>query len=153
MARAVALAEETMARGEVPVGAVLVAEDQILSEGANLRETTGRTVAHAEIVALESYSRSSRSWRVPPGSSLYVTAEPCLMCTGALLWARVERIYFGCLDPKNAGLTRVYPLIAEGVYDHRFQEVRGEISAEICGGLLSRYFRAKREAQRTLGRS
>jgi tRNA(adenine34) deaminase len=148
MAAAVAMAEKAIALDEVPVGAVLVAHDEIIGRGFNLRESSQRVVAHAEIVALESVSLATGSWRLPSGTSLYVTAEPCLMCTGALLWARVDNIYFGCLDPKNAGLTRVSSLIAEGIYDHRFQEVQGEISAEVCGQLLSQYFRAKRTGKK-----
>src|SRR5580692_3781938 len=89
MKAALTQASSTLPFDEVPVGAVLICDGKIIGEGANRRETTQRTVAHAEIIALESYSKSARSWRVPPGTSLYVTVEPCLMCTGALLWARV----------------------------------------------------------------
>jgi tRNA(adenine34) deaminase len=144
MARALALAAEAATRDEVPVGAVLVREDLIIGEGSNRREETHRTVAHAEIEALEDYSRRTGEWRLPPGTSLYVTAEPCLMCTGALIWARVENIYYGCSDPRGAGLLRIWPLIQQGVYDHRFQKVESGILEAECAEVLKAYFRAKR---------
>ena len=132
-------------RDEVPIGAVLVCDDEVIATGSNRREELQRVVAHAEVVALENFSAKHESWRVPPGTSLFVTAEPCLMCTGALLWARVENIYYGCTDPRGAGITKVLPLIEAGVYDHRFEEVRGGILADRCGELLKGYFRGKRK--------
>lgn len=132
---------------EVPVGALLVAEREIVGFGANHRERTHRTAAHAEIIALEEYSRRTKQWRVPPGTSLFVTVEPCLMCVGALLWARVDNVFYGCRDTRNAGMERLLPLIQQGTYDHRFQEVRGGILAERCSQLMSSYFRAKRQSR------
>jgi len=134
-------------RDEVPVGAVLVNKDgEAIGVGANNRERSGRTIAHAEILALEDYSKRYSQWRVPPGTSLFVTVEPCLMCTGALLWARVDQVYFGCPDPKNAGLQRLMPLIRGGVFDHAFSEIRGGVLGGRCSQLLSGYFRRKRRA-------
>ncbi|MBI4406138.1 MAG: nucleoside deaminase [Deltaproteobacteria bacterium] len=139
------LAKNAREQDEVPVGAILVNSDQIIGQGYNCRESVGRTVAHAEIMALEDYSRSSGKWRVDPGTSLYVTCEPCLMCTGALLWARVENIYFGCPDPKQAGIGRVLTMIKNGTFDHRFSTVSGGILKETCAALLSDYFLMKRK--------
>lgn len=147
MAQAYEMACLAAERDEVPVGAVLVHDGKIIGAGANDRERTGRTSAHAEILALEEFSRRSSSWRVPKDTSLFVTIEPCLMCCGALLWARVDRIFFGCEDTKNAGLSRLLPLIQSGTFDHRFSEIQGGILGENCSNLLSGYFKAKRMAQ------
>lgn len=144
MVEAIALAREAEALDEVPVGALLVHEGKIIGRGKNLREQTHRTIAHAEIMALDDYSKATRQWRLPAHTALIVTAEPCLMCTGALLWARVSEIYFGCSDTRNAGLLRVAPLIEAGVYDHKFKKVEGGVLAEECGELLSGYFKKKR---------
>ncbi len=140
MRRALALGEKAAQAGEVPVGAVLVAEDKIIGEGFNSRLSSSRTIAHAEVMALEDYNARSGLWRAFPGTSLVVTVEPCLMCTGALLWARIDSIYYGCPDNKNAGLVRVKPLIGEGVYDHRFKLVQDGVLKEEAQDLISSFF-------------
>ena len=145
MGQACELALQAGQRDEVPVGAILVVNNARVGAGANRREETRRTVAHAEIVALEDYSRRFSEWRFLPGASLFVTAEPCLMCTGALLWARVENIYFGCSDPREAGLQRILPLVQSGLFDHRFTEIEGGILADRSAEMLRSYFRAKRK--------
>ncbi len=144
MHRALELAEKAAERDEVPIGAVLVAGDVLLGEGSNRREETHRTTAHAEILALEEFNVREKSWRLPPGTSLFVTIEPCLMCTGALLWARAENIYYGCPDPRKAGITTQLPLIAAGTFDHRFAEVEGGILGEECARLMKRFFSSLR---------
>jgi tRNA(adenine34) deaminase len=146
MEQALAEARAAAERDEVPVGALLICQDRILGRGVNRREELCRTVAHAEIVALEHYSATTRQWRVPPGTTLIVTAEPCLMCTGALIWARVDRVLYGCSDPRDAGLRRVRPLIEAGTFDHRFTEIRGGILGDACGAVMSDFFRRKRKS-------
>lgn len=141
-------AEKARDEDEVPIGAILVCEDREIARGRNLRETKGQTAAHAEMEALLAYNQASKSWRLPEGTSLYVTLEPCLMCTGAFLWARVHSIYFGCPDTKNAGLLRTKPWIDQNVFDHIPKEVRGGILEEKCGTLLSTYFKGKRIPQK-----
>jgi tRNA(adenine34) deaminase len=150
MQRACELAEAAAARDEVPVGAVLVHDNVLLAEGSNIREASQRTTGHAEMVALEAFNQKFSSWRVPAGTALYVTAEPCLMCAGALLWARVDLIYYGCSDTKNAGLRRVTPLIEAGVFDHRFRGIESGVEEKRCASLLSGYFSQKRKIQREL---
>ena len=145
MAQAFELAANAALRDEVPVGALLVKGGEILGTGSNSREKSNRTTAHAEIIALEDYNRRFSSWRLPSGTFLFVTAEPCLMCTGALLWARLDRVVYGCPDPKNAGLTKVLPHIQSGTYDHLFVEVSGGILADRCSSLMSNYFKQKRQ--------
>lgn len=147
MTRALALAAQAREIDEVPIGALLTVGDEILAEGYNLRERSQRTCSHAELEALESYNKKSNSWRLPPNTTLYVTVEPCLMCTGALLWARLDHLVYGCADTKNAGLERVASLIESGVFDHRFKSTtRGVLAAE-CSDAISSYFRAKRQTQ------
>ena len=144
MERAIALARQAETIDEVPVGAVLVHENRILAEGLNRRETTQSTVGHAELAALQHYNTESKSWRLPPGTSLFVTVEPCLMCTGAMISARLTNIYFGCADTKNAGLSRIQSLIDDGVFDHRFGLVVPDVKKKECAELLSNYFKKKR---------
>lgn len=144
MHQALSLAEEAKSIDEVPVGAVLVYNNQVVGSGKNQRESSGRVVAHAEILALEDYQSKTHQWRVPPGMALFVTVEPCIMCTGALLWSRIDYLYYGCTDSKNAGLRRVQSAIEDGVYDHRFKEIHGSILEVECAGMLSRYFKSKR---------
>lgn len=147
MKRALDLATQARARDEVPIGAVLVLGDEILAEGHNLRETSHRTCSHAELEALEVYNRKFDAWRLPPESVLYVTVEPCLMCTGAMLWARLDHLVYGCADTKNAGLERVAPLVESGVFDHRFKSItRGVLRSE-CSEAISGYFRTKRQIE------
>ena len=129
---------------EVPIGAVIVHDDKILARGRNRRETSGRTIAHAEIEALLDYNQQSGQWRLPPDSKLYVTVEPCMMCAGAFLSARVTEIYFGCEDTKNAGLLRITPWISENVFDHIPAKVLGGVLEADCKGILSSYFKKKR---------
>lgn len=147
MAQAYELACLAGTRDEVPVGAILIANNEIIGMGMNVREQSTRTAAHAEIMALEDFSRRHNNWVVPKNCFLFSTSEPCLMCTGALLWARVENIFYGCSDPKNAGLERVLPLINLGVYDHRFKSVRSGILGDKCSQLLKRYFHKKRRSR------
>lgn len=144
MEEAILLAEEARLKDEVPVGALLIHEGRIIGRGMNLRETQSRTVAHAEIVALENYGDLTKQWRVPLETTLFVTVEPCLMCTGALLWSRVSNIIYGCKDTRDAGLLRVTPLIESGVYDHKFKSVQGGVLSDKCSRLMSDYFKQKR---------
>lgn len=144
MERAIALAKKAEALDEVPVGAILVCEEKIIGEGWNVRETSARALGHAEVQAIEDYNAKTKQWRLPVGTTLYTTAEPCLLCTGALVAARVENIYFGCSDTKNAGLKRILPLIEQGVFDHKFKLVQGAILEVDCASLLSNYFKKKR---------
>jgi len=146
MSRALELARRAGLAGEVPVGAVLALGSELLAEGTNARESTFLPTAHAEIEALRSFSRARRTWRLPPGATLYVTAEPCLMCTGALLWARASRVVYGCADPRGAGLERQRPAIEAGVFDHRFENVTGGVLADEAAALLKGFFARRRAA-------
>lgn len=144
MQLALGLAKRAEEEDEVPIGAVLVHEGKVIGEGYNRREKSGKTTGHAEIEALEDYNRRTGQWRLPHGTSLFVTVEPCMMCTGALLSARVSKIFYGGPDPKGAGLSLFQSLIDSGTFDHRFEEVVGGVLKDQCSLLISNYFQQKR---------
>lgn len=148
MAQALALAQNAASQDETPVGAVLVIGDQMIAQSGNTREKSSRVLGHAELNCLETFNRSG-SWRLPPEACLFVTVEPCLMCTGAMIASRLSHLYFGCRDSKNAGLSRILPLINSGVFDHRFATVRGGVLESKCSSILSQYFQDKRKPNPT----
>jgi tRNA(adenine34) deaminase len=139
----VALAEARAAalREEVPVGAVLVTDGREVARGHNRTINDRDPTAHAEIVVLRAAARQAGDHRV--GGTLYVTLEPCVMCMGALLQARVERLVFGAADPKAGAATTLYRLGADTRLNHRFA-TDGGVLAEECGAILSAFFRARR---------
>ena len=134
------LAEGT---GDVPVGAVVVdASGVVQGAGANRREADGDPTAHAEMVALRAAARASGEWRLA-GCTLVVTLEPCLMCAGALVLARVDRLVFGAWDPKAGAAGSVWDVVRDRAVNHRV-EVVPEVRAAECGELLSAFFAARR---------
>jgi len=137
MRRALAAAEEAAGRGEVPVGAVVVRGDQILAVAHNERETDNDPTAHAEVVALRRAAAAIGSWRLTD-ADLYVTMEPCPMCAGALVNARIRRLYFGCDDPKAGAVRTLYTLLDDKRLNHRVEVVPGLLGAE--GSALLRTF-------------
>ena len=142
MRRAIALAEEAAAMDEVPVGAVLVSGDRIVSEGKNLRESAKCATRHAEICAIEAACAALGGWRLPD-STLYVTLEPCPMCAGAINHARVERVVFGAWDPKGGAMGSVID-IPSLPFNHKPQ-VTAEVEQEKCKEILTNYFKTKRD--------
>jgi tRNA(adenine34) deaminase len=143
MAEALALAEAAAARGEVPVGAVLVCGDAIVGRGGNAPIAHNDPTAHAEIAALREAARSLGNYRLP-GCTLYVTLEPCAMCAGAILHARLARLVFGARDPKTGAGGSVIDLFAERRLNHHTAVTAG-VAAEACGALLTRFFAARRQ--------
>jgi tRNA(adenine34) deaminase len=137
MRRALAAAEEAAGRGEVPVGAVVVLGDDVLSVAHNERETGNDPTAHAEIVALRRAAAALGSWRLTD-ADLYVTMEPCPMCAGALVNSRIRRLYFGCDDPKAGAVRTLYTLLDDKRLNHRVEVVPGVLAAE--GSALLRGF-------------
>ncbi len=143
LARALELARGSVPLGEVPVGAVLVDETgQIIGESANARETTGDPTAHAEILALRAGARHTGAWRMP-GSTLVATLEPCVMCAGAIVAARVATVVFGARDPKAGACGSVWDLVRDARANHRVEVIGGVDPAE-CGQVLRDFFRARR---------
>lgn len=142
MRRALALARAAAARGEVPVGALLVRGDQVLGEGANCPIGTHDPTAHAEIQALRAAGAEVGDYRLA-GTTLYVTLEPCIMCAAALVHARVSRVVFGAWDPKAGAAGSLTDVFNIAGLNHRV-DVFGGVLAEECGTLLSDFFRQRR---------
>ncbi|MCL6613687.1 MAG: tRNA adenosine(34) deaminase TadA [Firmicutes bacterium] len=142
MRAALAEAEKALAMDEVPVGAVVVAGGEIIGRGHNRRETEGDPTAHAEILALREAARRRGHWRLH-GTTLYVTLEPCPMCAGALVNARVDRLVFGAIDPKAGAAGTLFNLVEDPRLNHRL-EVTGGVLGEEAAELLRRFFRLRR---------
>ncbi len=143
MAEALALARFAARKGEVPVGAVLVLDGEVIGRGWNQPITTSDPTAHAEIVAVRDAARAVGNYRLP-GTTLYVTLEPCAMCAGALVHARVQRVVFGALDPKGGAAGSVFDLLpSDERFNHRVA-VDGGVLAEEGGELLRAFFGARR---------
>jgi tRNA(adenine34) deaminase len=142
MREALALAREAQARDEVPVGAIVVCEGSIVGRGGNAPIARSDPTAHAEITALREASGKLGNYRLP-GCELYVTLEPCVMCAGAIMHARIRRLVFGARDPKTGVCGSVVDLFAEPRLNHHTVVTAEVLSAE-CGGLLSTFFAARR---------
>jgi tRNA(adenine34) deaminase len=141
-------AAQAAMRGEVPVGAVVLLGGQVIGAGSNARESAQDPTAHAEIVALRQAAARIGSWRLC-GATLYVTQEPCLMCAGAIVNARVERLVYGCPNPKAGAVRTLYQVVEDVRLNHRVV-VRAGVLAQECGALLTMFFenlRARKRAQ------
>jgi tRNA(adenine34) deaminase len=138
MTEAITEAKRAEARGEVPVGAVIVHEELVIGRGHNLRESAQDPTAHAEMIALREAAAHLGSWRILD-STLYVTLEPCPMCAGALVNARVPRVVWGCDDPKAGATRTLYKLGDDPRLNHRFESVPGVLDTE-CAALLRGFF-------------
>jgi tRNA(adenine34) deaminase len=138
-------AERAGELGDVPIGAVLVRAGEVIAVGRNERELRGDPTAHAEILALRAAARALGSWRVLE-TTLYVTLEPCAMCAGAIVLARVPRVRYGASDPKAGAAGSVLDVLSEPRLNHR-PEVAGGVLGEECGELLSGFFAERRGAQ------
>ncbi len=143
MGEALEAAREALAEGEVPVGAVVVgAGGGILARAGNRPIALSDPTGHAEVLALRQAALLAGNYRLP-GVSLYVTMEPCIMCVGAMLQARVQRLVFGAADPKGGACVSLYRLPEDGRLNHRI-EVVGGVRAEECRELLQEFFRGRR---------
>ncbi|HBH31383.1 MAG TPA: tRNA adenosine(34) deaminase TadA [Desulfofustis sp.] len=145
MRHAIALAQTAQKNGEVPVGAVLVVDETVLAEAYNQPITTNDPTAHAEILALRQAAATQRNYRLP-GTTLYVTLEPCLMCMGALIHARITRLVFGAFDPKTGAAVSCYQIGSDTLLNHRL-EVAGGLLADTCGALLQKFFKQQRRCE------
>ena len=142
MAAALELAHDAKARGEVPVGAIVVKDGAIVGRGGNATISDHDPTAHAEIVAMRGAARALGNYRLV-GCDLYVTIEPCAMCAGAILHARIGRVVFGAGDPKTGACGSVVDLFAVPALNHRAAVTGGVLAAE-CGKLMSDFFGARR---------
>ena len=139
---ALAQAEDAYRRGEVPVGAVLVREGNILAQAHNSPIAKNDPSAHAEMLVLRQAAELIGNYRLA-GAELYVTLEPCIMCAGAIVHARVERVIFGARDPKCGAVVSLYNILDDKRLNHQVKITDGILSEE-CGEIISRFFREKR---------
>jgi len=130
------------AMGEVPVGAVLVVEDEVIAKAHNLKETVNDPTAHAEILAMREGARKLARWRLTD-AALYVTKEPCIMCSGAMVNARLGRLVYACRDPKGGAAESLYSIPTDERLNHRVEVASGVLEEE-CRELLKSFFEAKR---------
>jgi len=135
-------AERAMEHDDVPIGAVIVHDGEVLAAGRNQREERQDPTAHAEVLALREAAEKLGSWRVLD-SVLYVTLEPCAMCAGAIVLARVPRVVFGAWDPKAGAAGSVLDILAQPQLNHR-PDVSGGLLADECGALLTSFFASRR---------
>jgi tRNA(adenine34) deaminase len=142
MQEALALAREAEARGEVPVGAVLVVDGQVIGRGLNAPISLCDPTAHAEIQALREGGKAVNNYRLKD-ATIYVTLEPCAMCAGAMVHARLARLVYGCSDPRSGAAGSVFDLVRADQLNHQI-EVSGGVLEEECRGLLQTFFRARR---------
>lgn len=147
MQQALAQAHLAQQQGEVPVGAVLVHDGQMIGQGYNCPITTHDPTAHAEIQAIRHACQQLKNYRLPENSTLYVTLEPCTQCVGALIHARVAKVVFAAYEPRAGALVSARQLLDQGFYNHYFQFMGGCL-AEESGQLLKRFFKARRQQQK-----
>ncbi|MDO4897257.1 MAG: tRNA adenosine(34) deaminase TadA [Moraxella sp.] len=143
MKHALTLAKGGAKRGEIPVGAVVVHDGQILGEGFNCPIGTHDPTHHAEIVAIRQACQRIQNYRLPVGSTLYVTLEPCTMCFGLLIHARISRVVFGAYEPKAGAVVSQLRLSDEPFYNH-ILDIQGGLLASECSHLLSNFFKQRR---------
>ncbi len=138
-------AEQAYANGEVPVGAVVAHHGRVIAAAHNQREQLRDPTAHAEMIAITQAAESMESWRLAD-CVLYVTLEPCPMCAGAILNARIPQVVYGTDDPKGGAVQSVFRLLSDARMNHR-AEIHHGILADRCGELLTRFFRSKRNGK------
>ena len=148
MGLALAEAEKAAARGETPVGAVLVIGGEVIAAAHNMRETWQDPTAHAESIVLRETSAQLSRWRLQD-ATVYVTLEPCLMCAGALVLARVGRLVYGCRDARAGALGSVYDVVRDGRLNHVYRITPGVLEAE-CRAVLQGFFEKLKRTLRSL---
>ncbi len=142
MEQALRQAEEAARCGEVPIGAVLAKDNSILVADRNRREELKDATAHAELLVLRKAGRMLGGWRLS-GYTLYVTLEPCPMCAGAMVLARIDRLVFGAVDPKGGAAGSLYDIVRDERLNHRLA-ITGGVIEEQCASILQQFFRSKR---------
>jgi tRNA(adenine34) deaminase len=142
MEQAIELAERAREHGDVPIGAVVVRDGEVIGAAGNERELRADPTAHAELLALRAAAERLGGWRIE-GATIYVTLEPCAMCAGAIVLARVDRVVYGAADPKAGAAGSVLDVLSEPALNHNPQ-VDGGVLADACGALLSSFFSSRR---------
>lgn len=143
MEEAIKEAKKAASKKEVPVGAVIVKEGKIIARGHNQRESTNDATSHAEIIAIRKASKKIKNWRLS-GCTLYVTVEPCPMCAGAIVQARIDRVVYGAKDPKAGAVETLYQILSDKRLNHQVKEVISGVKEEECAELLKDFFKKLR---------
>lgn len=143
MGEALAEARRAFEKNEVPIGAVAIYDGEIIGRAHNERESTHNPLGHAELLLIEGLARSRKSWRLDQ-ATIYVTCEPCLMCAGAMLQARIPKVVYGCADPKAGAMGSLYDVSGDLRLNHTI-DVAGGVLADECGRILSDFFKKLRE--------
>lgn len=146
MQLAIKQAEKALNINEVPIGAVIVYEDEVIAEGYNIREHSQETLSHAELIAIQQANQKIGSWRLED-CTLYVTLEPCPMCAGAIVQSRIKRVVFGAYDPKAGCAGTLMNLLDEERFNHRSEVIAGVLEKE-CSELLTNFFKALRKRKK-----
>ena len=136
-------AEKAAEMGEIPIGAVITENNQVVASAHNLTETLNDPTAHAEILAIRQASEKLGRWRLT-GCTMYVTVEPCSMCAGALVWSRIDRLYIGTMDTKAGACGSVFNIVGDSRLNHRVQVHRG-LMEERCSSIMKDFFRDLRK--------
>ncbi len=147
MRLALSEAQAAADEGEIPVGAVAILDGQVVGTGRNRRESAQDPTAHAELLAIQAAAKTLGRWRLT-GVTVYVTLEPCSMCAGALVLARVDRVVFGTRDPKAGAVGSLMNLVQDARLNHRMDVVEGVLATE-CSGLLKAFFKRLRKSDGT----
>ena len=150
MEKALAAANDAAAQGEVPVGAVLVKDNIVIATGGNSPISLNDPTAHAEIVAIRSAAAFFNNYRLP-GTTLYVTLEPCIMCMGAMLHARISRLVYGAIDPKSGAVSSVYTIGSDELLNHKM-DIAGPVLEQRCASMLKSFFTEKRKTLKRIER-
>ena len=143
MKEALAEAKKAAAAGEVPVGAVIVKDGEIIGRGHNETETAKDPTAHAEMIAIRQAAKNLGGWRLT-GCTMYVTTEPCSMCAGAIVWSRIIRLFIGTMDPKSGACGSVFNIPQESRLNH-FVEIETGLMQEECSSLMKSFFKELRK--------
>ena len=130
---------------EVPIGCVIVKDDKIIARGHNQRETKQSPIGHAEIIAINKASKKLKSWRLE-GCDIYVTLEPCIMCSGAIIQSRINKVYYGASDPKGGALGSSINVLEANNINHHPEVISGVLKEE-CSSIITNYFKAKRQSK------
>ncbi|MHA6252951.1 tRNA adenosine(34) deaminase TadA [Oceanobacillus sp. CAU 1775] len=146
MREAIIEAKKAEQLDEVPIGAVIVYQDEVIARGYNLRETSQETLTHAELIAIKAANKKIGSWRLED-CTLYVTLEPCQMCAGAIVQSRVKRVVYGAADPKAGCAGTLMNLLDDERFNHQAEVTKHVLEAE-CSSLLTDFFKALREKKK-----
>lgn len=142
MAEALVEAQKAFELGEIPIGAVIERDGVIIGRGHNLTETTKDPTAHAEMIAIREAAKTLGGWRLI-GCNMYVTCEPCSMCAGAMIWARLQKVYIGTMDPKSGACGSVFNIPSEKKLNHQVETETG-IMQEECSAIMKKFFKELR---------